>query len=87
MASRPSPGQPSSRRAARACPVCERPAAAAHAPFCSARCKDVVLNRWLQGAYVIPGRAEDEAGGPARAGDADDAPEDDAATRMHRPAH
>ena len=24
-------------------------------PFCSARCKDVDLSRWLSGAYAIPG--------------------------------
>jgi endogenous inhibitor of DNA gyrase (YacG/DUF329 family) len=28
-------------------------------PFCSARCADVDLNRWLKGAYAIPA-AEDE---------------------------
>ncbi|RTM07131.1 MAG: DNA gyrase inhibitor YacG, partial [Hyphomicrobiales bacterium] len=31
-----------------------------HYPFCSARCKDIDLNRWLKGAYVIPGRDEEE---------------------------
>ena len=41
---------------ARACPVCGRPAAAAERPFCSRRCRAVDLNRWLQGAYAIPGR-------------------------------
>lgn len=42
---------------ARPCPVCGRPAAAAaERPFCSRRCRAVDLNRWLQGAYAIPGR-------------------------------
>lgn len=48
---------------ARPCPVCGRPAAAAERPFCSRRCRAVDLNRWLQGAYAIPGRppgGEDE---------------------------
>lgn len=39
-------------------------------PFCSARCKDVDLSRWLTGAYAIPGGNEDadEDGDDARAG-------------------
>ena len=36
------------------CPICGRPAAVEFRPFCSARCKDVDLNRWLSGAYHIP---------------------------------
>ncbi len=40
----------------RLCPVCERaPAAPDYRPFCSRRCADVDLQRWLSGAYVIPG--------------------------------
>lgn len=42
------------RRRARKCPVCARPAAAAHAPFCSRRCADEDLRRWLTGEYRIP---------------------------------
>ncbi len=37
------------------CPVCHEPAKSEHAPFCSQRCKDVDLGRWLKGVYVIPG--------------------------------
>ena len=44
------------RGAGRPCPVCARPAAAEHRPFCSARCREVDLGRWLKGLYVIPGR-------------------------------
>ena len=37
------------------CPICRRaPAHPAHRPFCSARCADVDLNRWLSGAYALP---------------------------------
>ena len=50
-----------SRRAAR-CPICGRPAVEDMLPFCSARCADVDLNRWLSGAYVI--RGADTAGEP-----------------------
>jgi hypothetical protein len=36
------------------CPICGAPAVAAHKPFCSKRCADVDLNRWLSGVYRIP---------------------------------
>ncbi|OJV02518.1 MAG: DNA gyrase inhibitor YacG, partial [Shinella sp. 65-6] len=29
------------------CPICKRPSAREHYPFCSPRCRDVDLNRWL----------------------------------------
>jgi len=38
----------------RPCAVCGRPAAAAYRPFCSKRCADVDLNRWLGERYRIP---------------------------------
>jgi uncharacterized protein len=45
----------------RRCPICGKPAQAATNPFCSKRCRDVDLNRWLSGSYVVPGsEAEDE---------------------------
>ncbi|WP_027552239.1 DNA gyrase inhibitor YacG [Bradyrhizobium sp. Cp5.3] len=40
----------------RKCPICGKPAEHATRPFCSSRCRDVDLNRWLKGSYVIPGR-------------------------------
>ena len=48
-----------SRGAGGRCPICGKPVAQAFRPFCSPRCKSVDLNRWLTGAYVIPG-VEDE---------------------------
>jgi endogenous inhibitor of DNA gyrase (YacG/DUF329 family) len=36
------------------CPVCAKPAAKAVRPFCSPRCRQVDLGRWLTGAYAIP---------------------------------
>jgi endogenous inhibitor of DNA gyrase (YacG/DUF329 family) len=36
------------------CPVCRRPAEADTAPFCSKRCADEDLARWLGGDYRIP---------------------------------
>lgn len=38
------------------CPICGKPSQARFQPFCSARCSDVDLNRWLKGTYVIPGK-------------------------------
>lgn len=45
------------------CPVCGAPGEQATRPFCSARCADVDLSRWLRGGYAIPagGDADDEA--------------------------
>ena len=44
---------------AKPCPECGKPAMSATLPFCSPRCRDVDLNRWLSGKYVIPGRETD----------------------------
>ena len=44
-----------------ACPVCRRPTEQAYRPFCSRRCADVDLQRWLAGRYALPA-VEDEAG-------------------------
>jgi len=46
------------------CPICGKPTATAYRPFCSARCADVDLQRWLAGAYAIPVEEEDEERGP-----------------------
>ena len=52
---------------ARKCAICGRPTEPDYAPFCSRRCADVDLQRWLSGRYAIPA-ADDEAIGD------DDAP-------------
>ena len=36
------------------CPICRRPAAPDYQPFCSQRCADVDLGRWLNERYAIP---------------------------------
>jgi endogenous inhibitor of DNA gyrase (YacG/DUF329 family) len=36
------------------CPICAKPADPAYRPFCSRRCADVDLQRWLTGRYAIP---------------------------------
>ena len=38
----------------RACPVCGRDVTAEHRPFCSARCRQIDLGRWLGERYRIP---------------------------------
>ena len=38
----------------RPCPTCGQPAVTAHRPFCSQRCAQVDLFRWLGGNYRIP---------------------------------
>jgi endogenous inhibitor of DNA gyrase (YacG/DUF329 family) len=45
---------------AKPCPICGKPAVEASRPFCSERCRDVDLNRWLSNSYVVPGRKEDD---------------------------
>jgi len=36
------------------CPICNRPSDPKLHPFCSRRCANVDLGRWLTGAYAIP---------------------------------
>ncbi len=44
------------------CPICGKDVAAiAPRPFCSRRCADVDLGRWLKGSYVIPGASSEES--------------------------
>jgi len=50
-------------RPRRPCPECGKPSSRADYPFCSPRCKDVDLNRWLSGAYAIPAAEDDESPG------------------------
>lgn len=38
----------------RSCPICRRPADAGFHPFCSKRCADLDLGRWLNEDYRIP---------------------------------
>jgi len=45
------------------CPICGKPADLAHKPFCSKRCADIDLNRWLSGVYAVPTKDEDDEDG------------------------
>ena len=48
------------------CPICGRPTDPAARPFCSKRCADIDLQRWLTGRYAVPGREDEE--GPSDGG-------------------
>ena len=45
------PGTPSAGR----CPICRKPATQPYRPFCSKRCADIDLKRWLSEGDVVPG--------------------------------
>jgi endogenous inhibitor of DNA gyrase (YacG/DUF329 family) len=45
---------------AKRCPICGKAAEQAFRPFCSKRCADVDLNRWLSGVYAVPAATDDE---------------------------
>ena len=40
--------------ASRTCPICRKPEERKYRPFCSRKCADVDLSRWLKGVYAIP---------------------------------
>jgi uncharacterized protein len=45
------------------CPVCGKPADAKYQPFCTKRCADIDLGRWLKEGYRVPteeGPSEDD---------------------------
>jgi endogenous inhibitor of DNA gyrase (YacG/DUF329 family) len=46
-----------------ACPICGKPRVEEYRPFCSKRCADVDLGRWLKGDYAIPVLADDDEDG------------------------
>jgi endogenous inhibitor of DNA gyrase (YacG/DUF329 family) len=35
------------------CPICGKPAMPGHRPFCSKRCRDIDLGRWLRDVYRV----------------------------------
>jgi endogenous inhibitor of DNA gyrase (YacG/DUF329 family) len=48
------------KAAVKPCPICGKPATEASRPFCSERCRDVDLNRWLSNSYAIPAAKDDD---------------------------
>lgn len=45
------------------CPLCGKPRELVYRPFCSKRCADVDLHRWLGGAYAVPVTPQDDEDG------------------------
>ncbi|MBK1635924.1 DNA gyrase inhibitor YacG [Rhodovulum adriaticum] len=43
------------------CPICKKPAHPDYRPFCSRRCADVDLGRWLSGSYAVPSDDPEDA--------------------------
>lgn len=58
----PKPDTPEPIRASR-CPICDKLSAERFRPFCSKRCADIDLGRWLNGSYAVPAREDDEGDG------------------------
>jgi endogenous inhibitor of DNA gyrase (YacG/DUF329 family) len=64
----------------RTCPICNRPLSGGEdalrfRPFCSKRCADIDLGRWLRGAYAIPATEADDEDGEAGEQDSRDGDE------------
>ncbi len=53
------------------CPMCRKDSDPKYRPFCSRRCADLDLGKWLKGDYAIPATEEDlpEDAEIARAGE------------------
>jgi endogenous inhibitor of DNA gyrase (YacG/DUF329 family) len=45
------------------CPICGKPGDESYHPFCSKRCADTDLNRWLSGVYAVPVKDEEDEDG------------------------
>ena len=54
------------------CPICREPTQKDFRPFCSRRCADIDLGRWMLGSYAIPADDDDDRPeAPAHPGDGD----------------
>ncbi|MDF8332503.1 DNA gyrase inhibitor YacG [Novosphingobium cyanobacteriorum] len=53
------PAAPPQTTRVRRCPICNKPRVEAHSPFCSTRCRDRDLVRWLDEGYAVPGPPAD----------------------------
>ncbi|MCO8146630.1 DNA gyrase inhibitor YacG [Rhodovulum tesquicola] len=48
------------------CPICKKPTAPSYRPFCSRRCADIDLGKWLTGSYAVPADSPDDFDDAAR---------------------
>jgi len=58
------PGPSESGRKGGRCPICGKPRSEAHRPFCSSRCAEIDLGRWLKESYRVPVEEEPEDADP-----------------------
>lgn len=42
------------------CPICKKQPEPKYRPFCSKRCADIDLGKWLTGSYAIPAAQTDD---------------------------
>lgn len=59
-----------------ACPICKKQPTKAYRPFCSKRCADIDLGKWMAGQYAVPSERLDET-------DELDQALEDAAKKLH----
>lgn len=50
----------------RPCAICGKPQIERFRPFCSRRCADVDLHRWLSGTYAVPVIEDEDEDGETR---------------------
>ncbi len=43
-----------------ACPICKKDATPQFRPFCSKRCADIDLGRWMTGKYTFASQREED---------------------------
>jgi uncharacterized protein len=60
------------RSTGRRCPICGGPPVGRYRPFCSARCADVDLARWLNESYRVPGETAERPVDPDNTDRSDD---------------
>ncbi|MCK0149057.1 DNA gyrase inhibitor YacG [Marivita sp. S6314] len=58
------------------CPICGKDTRPEVRPFCSKRCADVDLGRWLTGHYAVPSEDPDDIEAALEAAEAAQPPED-----------
>ena len=66
------------------CPICEKETLKAYKPFCSKRCADVDLAKWLNGSYALASNDPDDADALFEAMEqAIEAPETEPSEKLH----
>ena len=48
-----------SQEQVRPCAICGKPQGERFRPFCSRRCADIDLHRWLSGVYAVPAQDDE----------------------------